>query len=281
MEPLIKKITILSIIGIPLLLLILSLRMVKPGYVGVVVDLFGSSQGVETKERSVGVHFIPFWKQIYIFPIFQQNDTWENQENFQFQTAEGLAMRADIGISFHLRSEEVPNIFQKYRRGIYEITHIFIRNFIRDAVNMAASKLNIEALYGKGKEDFFAEIQKQVRLDMTEIGIEVDRIYLIGRFHFPENVIAALNRKIEATQRAEQRENELREAEAQAKKDIAQITGKARCITIDAKAQADANNIISKSLSPMLIQWENIKKWNGVLPKVTGASSSILNISEI
>ena len=281
MEISIKKIIILSIITIILLLLILSLRMVKPGYVGVVVDLFGSSKGVEVQERHVGVHFIPFWKQIYIFPTFQQNDTWEGQENFQFQTAEGLAMRADIGISFHLRPEEVPNIFQKYRRGIYEITHIFIRNFIRDAVNMAASKLNIEDLYGKGKEDFFADIQKQVRTDMTKIGIEVDRIYLIGRFHFPNNVIEALNRKIEATQRAEQRENELREAEAQAKKDIAQVTGKARCITIDAKAQADANIIISKSLSPMLIQWENIKKWNGVLPKVTGASSSILNISEV
>ena len=54
-----KKTVVLSGISISLLLFILSLRMVKPGYVGVVVDLFGSSQGVEATERSVGVHFIP------------------------------------------------------------------------------------------------------------------------------------------------------------------------------------------------------------------------------
>ncbi len=277
-----KKSIILSlVVSIPLIVLIFSFKLVSPGHVGVVVDLFGSNQGVEVKEKHVGVHFIPLWKQIYMFPTFQQNDTWENKENFQFQTSEGLAIRADIGISFHLKPSQVPNIFQKYRRGIYEISHIFIRNFIRDAINISASKLNIEDLYGAGKEKFFVNIEKHVRDDMKKIGIEVDRIYLIGRFHFPDNVIKALNRKIEATQRAEQRENELREAEAQAKKDIAQNNGMAKCILINAKAQADANDIISKSLSPILIQWENIKKWNGVLPKVTGSSGSILNINEL
>ena len=50
---------------------------------------------------------------------------------------------------------------------------------------------------------------------------------------------------------------------------------------VNQKAQADANNIISKSLSQILIQWENIKKWDGVLPKVTGSSGSILNINEL
>jgi regulator of protease activity HflC (stomatin/prohibitin superfamily) len=216
-----------------------------------------------------------------MFPTFQQNDTWENEENFQFQTSEGLAMRADIGISFHLIPSQVPNIFQRYRRGIHEISHVFIRNFIRDAINIAASKLNIEDLYGTGKERFFVDVEKHVRNDLKELGIEVDRIYLIGRFHFPDNVIKALNRKIEATQRAEQRENELREAEAQAKKEIAKNNGIAKCIMINAKAQADANEIISKSLSPIIVQWENIKKWNGILPKVTGASKSILNINEL
>jgi regulator of protease activity HflC (stomatin/prohibitin superfamily) len=263
------------------ILAVSSFRFVSPGYVGVVVDYFGDSKGVEVEERHVGMHFIPPWKKMYKFPTFQQNDTWEGAENFQFQTSEGLAMRADMGISFHLRPSEVPNIFQKYRRGIREISHVFIRNFIRDAINMAASKLNIEDLYGTGKEMFFAEIEKHVRKDMKELGIEVDRIYLIGRFHFPDNVIKALNSKIEATQRAEQRENELREAEAEAKKQVAKSNGVARCILINAKAQADANNIIAKSLSKELIQWENIKKWNGILPKVTGSSGSILNINEL
>lgn len=275
------KIIIISFAVFLLFLFLQPFSLVKPGYVGVVVNLLGNKQGVEAKEKHVGVHFIPPWKHIYMFPTFQQNDTWEGEGNFHFQTSDGMALRADIGITFHLKPNRVPEIFQKYRRGIHEITHLFIRNFIRDAINMAASKICIEDLYGIGKEKFFFEIEKHVKSDLRETGIVVNRIYLIGRFDFPTTVINALNRKIEATQRAEQRENELREAEAEAKKQIAEVNGKSKCITIQAKAQAAANEIISNSLTPELIKWENIKKWDGALPRVTGVSGCLLDISTL
>jgi len=271
----------IAVSALLILLIFWPFYMVRPGYVGVVVDLLGNKQGVETQERHVGIQFIPPWKQIYFFPTFQQNDTWEGDEDFQFQTCEGLAIRADIGISFHLKAEAVPVIFQKYRSGMQEISHVFIRNFIRDAVNISASKLKIEDLYGAGKEQFFSDIEKQVRLDLSPIGIEVDRIYLIGRFYFPENVIQALNSKIEATQRAQQRENELREAEAQAKKDIAAADGVSKCIILKAKAQADANTLLAKSISSELLRYESIKKWNGVLPKVNSSTTPLLNLGKI
>jgi regulator of protease activity HflC (stomatin/prohibitin superfamily) len=94
-------------------------------------------------------------------------------------------------------------------------------------------------------------------------------------------VIAALNNKIEATQRAQQRENELREAEAQAKKDVAESQGAAQCIILSANAQATANTTITKSLSPLLIEWEKTKKWDGVLPRVTGSSNPILSVGSL
>lgn len=95
MESLHKKIVLIAIVSVLLLLLASSFKLIRPGYVGVVVDLFGSKRGVEANEKHVGIHIIPPWKHIYIFPTFQQNDTWENRDNFQFQTSDGLAMRAD------------------------------------------------------------------------------------------------------------------------------------------------------------------------------------------
>ena len=86
-------------------------------------------------------------------------------------------------------------------------------------------------------------------------------------------VIDALNRKIEATQRAEQRENELREAEAEAKKKIAQAQGQAKSSVALAKGKAEANRLLNSSISTQLIQWEKLElekkaleKWNGILP---------------
>lgn len=251
--------------------------MVNPGYVGVVIDMLGGHKGIESKELHVGMHWIAPWKKIYQFPIFEQNSTWENNEGFNFQTSEGMAVSADIGITYHLRSESIPLIFQRYRRGMDEITHVFIRNYIRDAINKSASKTKIEDLYS-GKEGFFEDVEAHIRKDLAPIGIEISRIYLIGRFHFPDTVISALNSKIEAMQRAQQRENELREAEAEAKKQIAKYEGQAKCQLLQAEAEAKANLVVSKSLTPELIQWQSVQKWDGHLPHVTGDALPFIQV---
>ena len=255
-------------------------KMISPGYVGVVIDMLGDKKGVETKELHVGMHWIAPWKTVYQFPIFEQNDTWEGEKDgFNFQTSEGMAVSADIGITYHLRPESIPRIFQRYRRGMDEITNVFIRNYIRDAINKSASKTKIEDLYS-GKESFFEDVERHVKEDLSPIGIELSRIYLIGRFHFPQNVISALNAKIEANQRAQQRENELREAEAEAKKQIAKAEGQAKCLILQAESEAKANTVLAKSVTSELIQWQAIQKWDGKLSIVSGSSSNIIDVSK-
>jgi regulator of protease activity HflC (stomatin/prohibitin superfamily) len=113
---------------------------------------------------------------------------------------------------------------------------------------------------------------------LSPIGIEVSRLYLIGRFHFPQNVIAALNAKIEASQRAQQRENELREAEAEAKKQIAKAEGQARCGIVQAESESEANNLLSQSITQELIQWQAVQKWDGKLPTVTSGVTPFIQV---
>lgn len=253
-------------------------RMVNPGYVGVVINMLGDSKGVESQELHVGMHWIPPWKIIYQFPIFEQNDTWEGEKNgFAFQTSEGMAVNADIGITYHLRPESIPIIFQRYRRGMDEITNVFIRNYIRDAINKAASKTKIEDLYS-GKEGFFEDVESHVKEDLSPIGIDLSRIYLIGRFNFPQNVIDALNAKIEAMQRAQQRENELREAEAEAKKQVAKAEGQAKCVILQSESEAKANLVLSKSITAELIQWQAVQRWDGKMPNVTSGALPFIEV---
>src|ERR1700728_441082 len=153
---------------------------VPPGNVGVVVNSLGDERGVEERKVDVGLHFFAPWKTVYLFPVFEQNITWQHANDekfaFNFQTTEGMAVGADLGITFHLEPNAIPRIFQKYRSGLDEITNVFVKNYVRDAVNRAASKKKIEDLYGAGKEDFFNEVEESVRKDLAPIGIEVTRI---------------------------------------------------------------------------------------------------------
>lgn len=246
------------------------LVIIPPGYVGIVVNMFGSEKGVEERELQVGAHLVLPWKMIYRFPVFEQNHLWEGHQKFTFQTSEGLVVEADVGITYHLEASKVYLLFAKYRRGMEEITDVFIRNFTRDAINRFASKLKIEDLYGTAKEKFFDDVQSLVRHDLQDLGIIVERIYLVGNFHFPSSVVKALNAKIEAVQRAQQRENELRESEAEAKKQMARAHGEAESALIRAKAQAESNRIVAESLTSELIYWQGVQKWNGQLPSAVG-----------
>jgi len=263
------------------------ITQIYPGEVGVVVDMMGMHSGVEEKALPVGMHLLMPWQSVYHFPTFQQNHVWEGDSGFNFQTSEGLSVHADIGISYELDADKIPVLFQKYRRGIEEITDVFIRNNIRDAINRVSSRMKIEELYGEKKEEFFKLVLDHVKDDLSPLGFKINSIFIMGQFKVPAIVMEALNRKIEATQKAQQRENELRETEAQAKKEVAKAQGEANAkvltakgngdsLLIEAKAKAEANALLTKSLSNELIKWESVNKWDGQMPKFAGGSNGVM-----
>lgn len=272
----------------PLFLIVTACSKVPAGYVGIKVYLLGNAKGVDHEEVPVGWIWIGIHKELFLFPIFEQNYVWTadvkegspNDESFTFQTSEGLGIGADIGISYNIDPAKVSTVFEKYRRGIDEITDTFLRNHVRDALNTAASDMTAQDIYGPKKTVFMDTVQAQVQREVDEIGIRISRIYLIGTFRLPPNVVAALNSKIEATQRAQQRENEIREAQAVAKKLIATAEGEAKSILVKAEAQAKANKALSASLSPNLIQYEKIQKWDGKLPQVAGHANPFISIGK-
>jgi regulator of protease activity HflC (stomatin/prohibitin superfamily) len=274
-----KKPGIIGVAGLWFLVTCYSLiTIIKPGTVGVLVNLFGNERGVEEKELTIGAHFIAPWKELYVFPIYEQNHSWVEQEGFNFQTAEGLSVHADIGITFNLEPSRIHELFCKYRRGMDEITHIFIRNYIRDAINKVASRMKIEDLIGPMKEEFFDLVEKDVQKYLEPLGFHISKIFIIGRFNVPENVMGALNKKIEATQLAQQRENELREAEAQAKKEIAISEGKAQSMIIESEAKAKANRLLAQQLSKEVLYYHAIQKWDGVLPAAMGTNNLLTQL---
>ena len=285
--------------GVLLLVVILfgitSCNKVPAGNVGVIVHMLGGSKGVDSEEVGPGRYFLGINDELFLFPVSLQNYVWtadrregspENEE-FTFQTREGLVVKADIGISYSVNPKRVSEIFQKYRRGISEITHTFIRNQVRDAlVSISASK-PIEYVYGEGKADLMKQVEEHVRQENGDMFI-IQSISWIGELRLPPTVVDAINAKIEATQKAAQRENEIATAKAEAQKAIEESRGRAESQLTVARAEAEATRVRgqaeadaieakSKALNtnPQLVQYEIARNWNGVLPTTTMGSSSI------
>lgn len=259
-------------------------KKVSSGHVGIKVHLLGGPKGVDSEELGVGLYWIGVNEELHLFPTYKQNYVWTqdategspNDEGFTFQTAEGLEVGLDMGITYYLQQDKIHHIFQKYRRGVDEITGVFLRNHVRDALNSIGSTVPVESAYGKGKADLLTSIELKVKEAVKDDGIIVEKLYFIGKFRLPDAVTKALNAKLEATQRAQQRENEVREATAEADKKIEAARGVAESRLKIAKAEADANKIVAQSLTPELVNYEKIKKWDGKLPQVSGQSAGII-----
>lgn len=267
---------------------LLACSQVPPGEVGIKVNLLGSSKGVDNEILTTGKYWIGFNEQLYLFPTFTQTYVFTksstegspSNEEITFQTKEGISVASDIGLTYHIHPEKVAIIFQKYRKGIDEITHSFLRSMIRDQFVLIASTMPLEDTYGAGKATLMKTVKDKVQAQVADLGIVIENIYSVGDFRFPEQVTAAINAKIAATQLSQQKNNEIQSEKADAEKLRVKSQGQADAVLIQAKTQAQANKILSDSITPTLIQYQATQRWNGVLPVSTSSSIPMLNLGK-
>jgi len=276
-----KTIAILSLV-----VLTAACSKVPAGNVGVKFDLYGGDKGVTGEVVGPGKYWMGWNEEMYIFPTFTQNYVWTagddtgspTDESISFQDRDGTVFNADIGISYSVRGDMADKVFEKYRRGVDEITDVYLRNMVRDALNSETSKMEGSVIYGNGKEELMNRVTERIRSQVAQLGLEVEKIYWIGAMRLPSNIVTAINLKIEATQKAQQRENELQTAAAQAEIDRTKAQGEADAVLINAKAQAEANRLLAQSVTQTLVDYKALERWNGQLPTTTGGVVPFLNI---
>jgi regulator of protease activity HflC (stomatin/prohibitin superfamily) len=116
---------------------------------------------------------------------------------------------------------------------------------------------------------------------VTDIGLVVEKVYLVDDLILPDAVVASINSKIKATQMAEQRQNEVAQSTAEANKEIAAAQGVAQSKLIVAEAEAKAIKLKADALkeSASLVQWQAVDKWDGKLPTVSGGNTPFINLA--
>lgn len=253
---------------------------VAPGHEGVIVNLYGDGKGVDAKEVSTGWHFYGIGQELYQFPTFKQNITWEGDEGIAFQDKDGLPLRASIGLSYRVIPGSSAELFQEYRAGIKEITEVFVKNMIRDEFNRAAAGLTAEEIYSTKKNLLIDTVAANVGKKLEPLGLELTQVFWVGAIALPEQVRQSINAKIQATQDAAKVRNQVAQAAAEADKQIETSRGVATSIEQEARARALAIELEGKALQdfPNVLRLREVQKWNGVVPQtlVTDGNSSIL-----
>lgn len=280
-----KFIGLMSIVA--LLITMASCRKDVPaGYAGVKVYLLGSNKGVDNEALGVGRWYIGINEELYLYPTYHVNYSYTKSptegstgnEEFSFQTKEGMECFVDIGCEMHFDIEHIAKMFQIYRKGVDEIQSVVVRNAIRDALNKYASTMNVESVYGQGKSQLFDSVQAITRRYLQPNGIVIDKLNIIGSIRIPDAVKKSLDAKVSMTQEAQAAENEVAKEKAKAEIAIAKANGEAQAIIIKAHAQAQANKEIAASISSTLVQYRALDVWDGHLPQVSGGNTPFINV---
>ena len=269
-----SKILMLLLAVTPFIFTACGYTRIDAGHVGVEVDLYGDDKGVQTVALVTGaVWYNPITTTVYEVPTYIQNAIYtqdssegsEANEEFRVTTKDGLTVGFDVSMNYYTPDSVVAGIFTKYRKPFDELQKTVMRNYLREAFNSTAANYTASELYEfRGK--FTDEATQRIRDVLGKDGFVVEQIVLLNELRLPDMVMKNIQAKVAAVQIAQQKQQELAQAQADAEKRIADARGVAESQIITARAEAEANRLRQATLTNLLIQQQWIEKWNGALP---------------
>jgi len=274
-----KIVVILVLFG----MLVASCGRVQPGEAGVKVKTLGQNKGIEPVALDVGRYWMGVQHDLYTYPTFvnlypftkSETEGSEYDESFYFQSKEGITCSVDLTISCYANFDMVVTLFETYRKEMMEIIKVNLRQDVNDYFVDYASDLTVEQIYSTEKMNMINYADSLLRKKVAPNGIIIEDISYKSDIRFPEEVQKAIIGKIQAVQLATQKQNEIMQEQADAEKARMKAAGVADALLIEAKAQAEANIILARSVTPTLVNYELAIKWNGVSPIYSGNGSVI------
>ncbi|HEV8233572.1 MAG TPA: prohibitin family protein, partial [Gemmatimonadaceae bacterium] len=269
-----------------LVLLPTTIVYVNPGYVGIVIHRAGG--GVDKTPLGPGLHMKnPLTTGIEEYPVFMQtlvltktsNEGSPNNDEINVNSKEGQPISLDVSMSFELDPDKAPGLYTTFRRDIQSIQHGYVKQSIRQALQEVIGNEEIAAVIGPKKAEAVNQTTMLLSQRLAQYGIVVKQ-FTINELRAPPAVIEAINQKNVMQQQALTSQNELQKNTFQAQGDSIKAMGHAKAILAEAEAQAKANELLSRSVTANLVQYEMAKKWDGKMPQVSGGAMPLLQLGK-
>jgi len=268
-----------------------SMRFVPSGYVGVRTS-YGQITDKPTKS---GLNWhAPFVEQIHNINCKQQDKNYGDLQIWSETSERTEVYCQNVTIDYQINAEYAAWIWQNVEEWD---TNLVKQTSVESGIKAATKKYNDTDVTDRAKIEVTAKECIQNSLN-TKYGKQIVNVVsvTIGNINFSDAYNEAIEKKAQAKLAAEtaeyankqatqQKEAEAEqakiaaEAEAEAKKIKAQ--GDAEAIKIKSEAEAEANREIANSLTPELIEKMKIDKWDGSVPYVSGAGTSIIDIGSV
>ncbi|SFD08299.1 prohibitin family protein [Algibacter pectinivorans] len=235
------KIAMPLIIGAVILFIIISKSLVTigPGEGGVLFEPLGD--GINTERTyGEGFHIVAPWNDMIVQKVRQQSIS----ENMNVLSVNGLDITVSGTIWFEPEFKNLGLLIQTKGED-------YIRELLNPAINAAAKSVvgryTPEQLYSSKRDIIELEILEEVRNELDGQYVNVKRV-LVENVKLPTTIKDAIERKLKQEQESLEYEFRLVTAKKEAEK-----------VIIEAQGKADANRILSASLTDKILQDKGIE----------------------
>jgi regulator of protease activity HflC (stomatin/prohibitin superfamily) len=262
-------------IGILIILLIIfiflwsSFALVPAGHRGVVL-WWGS---VEKRVMGEGLNFkVPMAERVIKVDVRVQPHPFKEidaaSKEYQMVKLTGM-------MNFHIDPSYVNDLYQKV--GL-DFANKVIDPAFNDFVKEVVPIYQITEILPK-REEIRKRAMTKLGENLARYHIIVDDIYF-ANIRFSPEYEKAVEAKQVAQQQVETQRQVLFQREIEAQQKVATAKGEAESILVVAQGQAKANEALSRSISPILVQYKTIEKWNGILPQVSGGGIPLIDLGK-
>lgn len=235
------KIALPALAAVILLIIIISKSAITigSGEAGVLYKTFGGGVVTDEPPLGEGFHLVAPWNKVFIYEVRQQ----EKLEKMNVLSSNGLDIKLEASVWFQPNYEELGKLHQ-------EKSELYIERVLLPAIRSAArsvvGRYTPEQLYSSKRDAIQEEIFEETKLIVEDQYIQLNEI-LVRDVTLPPTIKDAIERKLRQEQESLEYEFRLVTAEKEADK-----------VRIEAQGKADANRILSASLTDKILQDKGI-----------------------
>ncbi len=239
-------------------LLMFSVHTVAYGHVGI-VRTFGAISGIRVND---GLAITWPWQNFEVENVQTQSllsdsNCYNNRIRNCFETFSKESIDVFIVgvLNFHVDPENVRTLREKIGPNYREKVVLPRMNQVLKDETVKYAAVDVTP----NREAVRNAVRERLTRELAADGIAVED-FLLKNVDFKDEVKSAIDEKVIAAQKAQAAEQQVAVSQAEARQKAAAAEGEANKLRIEAQGQADANQLISASLTPALIQFQAVQK---------------------
>lgn len=223
-----------------LVVLLKSTVTIDAGEAGVLWKRFGDGVVVDTPPLDEGFHIVAPWNKVYVYEVRQQ----ELYEKMKVLSSNGLDILLETSAWYRPKYETLGKLHKE--KGEEYLERV-IKPVLRSAARSVVGRYTPEQLYSSKRDVIQHEIFEETKKILDNQYVDLEQV-LVRDVTLPPTIKSAIERKLKQEQESLEYEFRLEKAKKEAERQ-----------RIEAQGKADANRILSASLTDKILQDKGIE----------------------